>query len=112
LAGWVDRAGKNRLSTRKGIGENGLTLTIIALGRPYWTVGDPINNLTRQGNTPYWSTVSQRYWKNEAYIRGRVKKEGARPRLFLGCVSVTGSLLALTLIAWFTDSDPEAPRSG
>ena len=44
-----------------------------------------------------------------AYIRGKTKKEGARARLFLGCASVTGSLLALVLIAWFTDTDPEVP---
>ena len=32
-----------------------------------WHVGDSIDNLTKAGNTPSWSTVRQRYWKNEAY---------------------------------------------
>jgi len=32
-----------------------------------WKVGDDVTNLTRAGNEPSWSTVRQRYWKNEAY---------------------------------------------
>ena len=32
-----------------------------------WKVGDDISNLTRAGNAPSWSTVRQRYWKNEAF---------------------------------------------
>ena len=32
-----------------------------------WRVGDEITNLTKVGNTPTWSTVRQRYWKNEAF---------------------------------------------
>lgn len=31
-----------------------------------WQVGDPIDNLTKAGNEPAWSTSRQRYWKNEA----------------------------------------------
>ena len=35
-----------------------------------WTVGDDITNLTAAGNSPSWTTswttVRQRYWKNEA----------------------------------------------
>ncbi len=31
-----------------------------------WRVGDPIENLTRAGNSPSWSTVRARYWKNAA----------------------------------------------
>jgi hypothetical protein len=31
-----------------------------------WKVGEPINNLTSNGNLPSWSTVRQRYWKNRA----------------------------------------------
>ena len=42
FGGVGDRAGKNRLSTRNRIGENGLTLTIIASGRPVWPSRDPI----------------------------------------------------------------------
>ena len=38
------------------------------LGKPKgWKVGDPIDNLTKAGNEPSWSTVKSRYWKNEAY---------------------------------------------
>jgi len=32
-----------------------------------WKVGEPITNLTAKGNLPKWSTVRQRFWKNEAY---------------------------------------------
>ena len=32
-----------------------------------WKVGDPIDNLTAEGNEPSWDTVRQRYWKNEVY---------------------------------------------
>jgi RHS repeat-associated protein len=32
-----------------------------------WKVGDPFTNLTRAGKTPAWSTVRQRFWKNEAF---------------------------------------------
>ena len=31
-----------------------------------WSLGDDITSLTRAGNKPSWSTVRQRYWKNEA----------------------------------------------
>ncbi|HEX2893754.1 MAG TPA: RHS repeat-associated core domain-containing protein [Marmoricola sp.] len=31
-----------------------------------WKVGDPIENLTKAGNSPAWSTVRARYWKNAA----------------------------------------------
>ncbi len=31
-----------------------------------WKVGDPINNYTKAGNVPTWSTVRSRFWKNEA----------------------------------------------
>ena len=32
-----------------------------------WRVGDDISNLTKAENTRSWSTVRNRYWKNEAY---------------------------------------------
>lgn len=32
-----------------------------------WHVGDDINAPTKSGNAPSWSTVRQRYWKNEAH---------------------------------------------
>ena len=31
-----------------------------------WKVGDDISMLTRAGNVPSWTTVRQRYWRNEA----------------------------------------------
>ena len=31
-----------------------------------WSVGDDIYSLTRAGNSPSWSTVRARFWKNEA----------------------------------------------
>ena len=33
-----------------------------------WRVGDDIRNLTSAGNKPSWSTVRQRFWKNEAHF--------------------------------------------
>ena len=45
-------------------------------GTKGWRVGQPINNLTGAGNTPAWSTVRQRYWKNEAFFNsGRHEPE-------------------------------------
>lgn len=35
-------------------------------GATGWKVGQPIENLTRAGNSPSWSTVRARYWKNTA----------------------------------------------
>ena len=32
-----------------------------------WRLGDSITALTKAGNTPSWSAVRQRYWKNEAF---------------------------------------------
>jgi hypothetical protein len=32
-----------------------------------WNVGDDITNLTKAGNIPSWSTIRQRFWKNEAF---------------------------------------------
>ena len=32
-----------------------------------WNLGDDVRNLTKAGNTPSWSTIRQRYWKNEAF---------------------------------------------
>ena len=32
-----------------------------------WNVGDNVAALTKAGNTPSWSTVRQRFWKNEAF---------------------------------------------
>jgi hypothetical protein len=32
-----------------------------------WRVGESITNNTAKGNVPAWSTVRQRFWKNEAF---------------------------------------------
>ena len=32
-----------------------------------WKLGDNITNPTKAGNTPSWSAVRQRWWKNEAF---------------------------------------------
>ena len=47
----VDNVGDAAKATKKG-----------------WKVGDDITNLTKAGNTPAWSTVRQRFWKNEAHF--------------------------------------------
>jgi hypothetical protein len=41
---------------------------IVANTTKGWKVGDPINNLTKAGRVPAWSTVRQRFWKNEAFF--------------------------------------------
>ncbi|WP_413512614.1 hypothetical protein [Myroides odoratus] len=33
-----------------------------------WKVGLPITNYTYKGTLPVWSTVRQRFWKNEAFF--------------------------------------------
>ena len=33
-----------------------------------WQVGDDVSNLTKAGNEPSWTTVRQRYWKNQAHL--------------------------------------------
>ena len=53
-----------------------------------WKVGDDISNLTKAGKTPQWSTVRQRYWKNEALhnpsaysLENRIRMEKGRAPL-------------------------------
>ena len=33
-----------------------------------WKVGENIQNLTKAGNTPSWSAIRSRYWKNKAHF--------------------------------------------
>jgi RHS repeat-associated protein len=47
-------------STLKGSSE--------AAAKRGWKVGDAISNLTAKGNIPSWSTVRQRFWKNEEFL--------------------------------------------
>ncbi len=51
--------------TAKVIGNFDDTVDTVKVG---WHVGDDITNLTKAGNIPSWTTVRQRYWKNEAYF--------------------------------------------
>lgn len=56
-----------------------------------WKKGNPINNLTSQGNVPSWSTIRGRYWKNRGlnakggeFSEKNLKRmrKGNAPRLF------------------------------
>ena len=49
-----------------------------------WKVGDPIDNLTRAGKEPAWSTVRSRYWKNEAYYNSGNYSEANLARMKKG----------------------------
>ena len=49
-----------------------------------WHVGDDINALTKAGKTPSWSTVKQRYWKNEAFYNTSAYGEGDLLRMKKG----------------------------
>ncbi|MBL4898621.1 MAG: hypothetical protein JKX76_03115, partial [Colwellia sp.] len=42
-----------------------------------WKVGDDVYNLTAKGNSPSWTTVRTRFWKNQAAAPGAAKKYGA-----------------------------------
>ena len=52
------------VDTLKAVGNVGEAVDTAKKG---WHVGDDITNLTKAGNTPKWSTVQSRYWKNEAF---------------------------------------------
>ena len=41
--------------------------TTTTIRKTGWNVGDDISNLTKAGNEPSWTTVRNRYWKNEAH---------------------------------------------
>ncbi|HQJ90442.1 MAG TPA: hypothetical protein PLB70_07490, partial [Paludibacteraceae bacterium] len=49
-----------------------------------WKVGEPITNLTAKGNVPAWSTVRQRFWKNEAFLNGSTYAESDLLRMQKG----------------------------
>ncbi|MFD2872654.1 RHS repeat-associated core domain-containing protein [Mucilaginibacter ximonensis] len=49
-----------------------------------WKVGDPITNLTSRGKIPGWSTVRQRFWKNEALLNTGSYSEGNVARMQKG----------------------------
>jgi len=49
-----------------------------------WKVGQPITNLTAKGNVPAWSTVRQRFWKNEAFLNGSTYSESNLLRMKRG----------------------------
>jgi RHS repeat-associated protein len=58
----ADEAGSFAKGTVKNSDSFAKTLPNATQG---WKAGDPINNLTKQGNVPKWPTVRQRQWKNE-----------------------------------------------
>ena len=49
-----------------------------------WKVGQPITNLTAKGSTPTWSTVRQRFWKNEAFYNENAYNESNLLRMRRG----------------------------
>ncbi len=49
-----------------------------------WKVGEPITNLTAKVNVPAWSTVRQRFWKNEAFLNGSAYSESNLLRMQKG----------------------------
>lgn len=49
-----------------------------------WKVGEPITNLTAKGNVPAWSTVRQRFWKNEAFFNSSAYSESNLLRMQKG----------------------------
>lgn len=46
--------------------------TTTDIAKKGWSVGDDITTLTKAGNKSAWSTVRQRYWKNEAALRAEL----------------------------------------
>ncbi|OJY80979.1 MAG: hypothetical protein BGP13_03650 [Sphingobacteriales bacterium 40-81] len=67
---------------REGAGELETMLAIAA--KAGWKVGEPITNLTAKGNVPAWSTVRQRFWKNEAFLNGNTYSESNLLRMQKG----------------------------
>ena len=66
---------------KKGIETAGETADVVKTG---WKVGDNIENLTKAGKDPSWSTVRQRYWKNEEYYHGNKYSSANRKRMASG----------------------------
>ncbi|WP_345107490.1 RHS repeat-associated core domain-containing protein, partial [Mucilaginibacter panaciglaebae] len=67
-----------------------------------WKVGDPITNLTPQGKAPVWSTVRQRFWKNEALTKGTEYSESNLIRMRKGLApqfrnATTGAMESMEL---------------
>lgn len=47
-------------------------------------VGQPIKNFTSKGKIPVWSTVRQRFWKNEAFFSSGTYSEANLLRMRRG----------------------------
>ena len=65
-----------------------------------WKVGDDITNLTKAGNAPSWSTVRQRYWKNEAFYNASQYSADDLSRMTKGLapqVELNGKLYSMEL---------------
>lgn len=51
------------------VASKSLDISVVAVAaKTGWKVGEPITNQTAKGNVPAWSTVRQRFWKNEAFL--------------------------------------------
>ena len=59
------------LNSAKAKGSPGATSGETTNTTKGWKVGEPVDNLTKAENQPAWSTVRQRYWKNEAYYNSQ-----------------------------------------
>ncbi len=46
-----------------------------------WKLGDEVTKLTKAGNTPSWSTIRSRYWKNKAHYSPEDFSEGNLRRM-------------------------------
>ncbi len=53
-----------------------------------WHLGDPIENLTKAGKSPSWTTVRQRYWKNEALFNSLNYSQNDLARMRLGLAPI------------------------
>ena len=60
------------------------TIRVLGVVKVGWKVGEPITNLTAKGNVPAWSTVRQRFWKNEALLNGSTYSESNLLRMQKG----------------------------
>ncbi|MBP3702089.1 MAG: hypothetical protein J6I64_09375, partial [Lachnospiraceae bacterium] len=65
-----------------------------------WRIGDDITSLTKAGSTPSWSTVRQRYWKNEAVLNAELYSSQDIKRMQAGLapqVEYNGKLYSMEL---------------
>ena len=56
-----------------------------------WHVGDSLNNYTRNGSFPSWSSIRARFWKNELFYNREMYPEKQWERLLNGKGSINPS---------------------